>query len=79
MKGTHVSKETTMLQLLQSQHASSKGTSYISACADEQSDQDSVVVSSQSHDQLGLPYKMTQWRKRILIFPVKLLKMLISV
>ena len=79
VKGAHVSKETTMLQLLQSQHARCKGTSYILAHADEQSGQDDIVVSPQSHNQLGLPHKMIQWRKRISIFSVKLLRMLISV
>ena len=79
MKGAHISKETTVLQLLQSQHASSKRTLYILMCADKQSGQDSIVVLSQNHDQLELPCKMTQWRKRISILSVKLLRMLISV
>ena len=79
VKGAHMSKETTVLQLLQSQHASSKGTPYILTHADEQSGQDGIVISPQSYDQPKLLCKMIQQRKRILILSVKLLRMLISV
>ena len=77
MKGAHISKVTTMLQLLQSQHINNKGISYILAHADEQSGQNSVVTPPQSHNQSGLSHKMTQQRKRISILSVKLLRMLI--